>query len=219
MGLRTQVERMAAVDQQQVAMSVRALMGRDRRLAAKVIELEPAIHAYQRNIEQASIETIARRQPFAIDLRELICAFRISCDLQRIGVLARNICRSVLATADAEPAPPAGRFRQLADLVSDSLARVIESYSERDDEKALLVWENDAEVDAAHASLFRDLLTHMTEDPRNIPACTHLLFCAKNMERIGDHATNIAESVHYLLMRRMLDTERPRGVDTISQSA
>jgi len=213
-GLRLQVEKMATLVQQQIAMTTRALADGDVSSARKVIEWEDQVNLLQREIEQVCIETIARRQPLAIDLREIVCAFRVVGDLERIGDLARNISTRVLAIDVLPPASLLAGFRQLSHLVSDRLARVIKCYVDRDDADTLRIWQGDAEIDDMHGSLFRNLLTHMFEDPRNIPTCTHLLFCSKNMERIGDHATNIAESVHYMLTGKVYESDRPKGADT-----
>jgi phosphate transport system protein len=213
-GLRLQVEKMAVAVQQQIALVTRALTDADAAAAKRVIEREDHINSFQREIEHTCIETIVRRQPFAIDLREIVCAFRIVGDLERIGDLARNIGTRVLAMDVVPPAPLLAGFRRLSGLASDRLVRVLKCYAERDDVDTLIIWESDAEIDDMHGSLFRELLTHMFEDPRNIPTCTHLLFCSKNMERIGDHATNIAESVHYMLTGKIFENNRPKGTDT-----
>lgn len=214
LGIRSRVEKMGAVVQQQIVLASQALIDRDPAAAHHVIELEDQVNSQQRDIEHICIETIARRQPFAVDLREIVCAFRIVGDLERIGDLARNICTRVLAIDIAPPAPLLAGFRQLSALVCDRFVRVMKCYAARDDVDTATIWNSDAEIDDMHGSLFRDLLTHMFEDPRNIPTCTHLLFCSKNMERIGDHATNIAESVHYMLTGRVYERARPKGIDT-----
>ena len=161
--------------------------------------------------------TIARRQPLANDLRELISAIRISGDLERIGDLAKNIAKRVIALGAATyPTQVIRGVEHMSDLVLGQLKQVLDSYARRDVAKAMEVWRGDEEIDAVNNSLFRELLTYMMEDPRNITFCTHLLFCAKNIERMGDHATNIAETVYYIAEGRALVDERPKGDTTSS---
>jgi phosphate transport system protein len=172
----------------------------------------------QREIEERAILTIARRQPMAVDLRE-IGALRVSNDLERIGDLAKNIAKRVIALGS--PTYPGRVIRgveHMAELVLAQLKSVLDAYARRDTNAALAVWRADEEVDAVNNSLFRELLTYMMEDPRNITFCTHLLFCAKNIERMGDHATNIAETVYYIAEGRPLSGERPKGDSTSSTS-
>ena len=208
--LRSRVESMGHLVGQQVAEAAEALINHDLAAAKAVICRHQIVCASEQAIEQASIETIARRQPFAIDLREIICAFRIANDLVRIGDLARGI--AIRATSVGPlPVKLLSRFRQLSSLVCDRVHSIVQSYAERDELKARLVWQSDREVDDAHGLLFRGLLTHMLDDPRNIPTCTFLLFCAKNMERIGDHATNIAEAIQYMVTGELFDGDRPKG--------
>jgi phosphate transport system protein len=196
-----------------VVEAVSALTTRDIERARQLIALDSAIDSMQRDIETKTIETIARRQPLAIDLRELVGAFLIVSDLERIGDLAKNLCKRILLM---ETTPPIGLLRRI-DLVSvpvlDCLRSVLDSYAQADVGKARSVWSADQEIDAAHGSLLRELLTRMVEDPRNIVFCAHLLFCSKNLGRMGDHATNIAEAVHYMVTGDRLAGERPKGDD------
>jgi phosphate transport system protein len=147
----------------------------------------------------------------AIDLREIIGAIRISADLERVGDLGKNIAKRVAAAGQTRQ--PAKLFRgieALAELALTQLKDVLDAYGSRAIERIAAVRDRDEEIDAKYTSLFRELLTYMMEDPRNITACTHLLFCAKNIERIGDHATNIAETVHYIVTGSQLPAERPK---------
>ncbi|MCS0494952.1 phosphate signaling complex protein PhoU [Ancylobacter mangrovi] len=194
-----------------VADSVMALVKRDTELAQKVIVLDGPIDLLQREIEEKAILTIARRQPLAIDLREIVAAMRIANDIERIGDLAKNTAKRVLAlTGEFHPQKLVRGVEHMSGMVLEQLKSVLDSYASRDDARALEVWKRDGEVDILYTSLFRELLTYMMEDPRNISLCTHLLFCAKNIERIGDHATNIAETVHYLSTGQLLADERPK---------
>ncbi|HEY9214342.1 MAG TPA: phosphate signaling complex protein PhoU [Ancylobacter sp.] len=199
-----------------VADSVEALVKRDAELAQKVIVLDGPIDLLQREIEEKAILTIARRQPLAGDLREIVAAMRIANDLERIGDLAKNTAKRVLAlSGEFHPQKLVRGVEHMSGIVLEQLKMVLDSYANRDATRALEVWQRDGEVDVLYTSLFRELLTYMMEDPRNISLCTHLLFCAKNIERIGDHATNIAETVHYLATGQLLTEERPKQ-DTTS---
>ncbi len=189
------VAEMGGLAERAIADSVTALADRDVALAQQVISADAAIDVLQREIEEKAILTIARRQPMAVDLREIVAALRVSNDLERIGDLAKNIGKRVVAIGGNFRAPTVLRgVESMADLVLAALKDVLDAYAQRDVERALAVWKGDEEIDAVNNSLFRELLTYMMEDPRNITFCTHLLFCAKNIERIGDHATNIAET-------------------------
>lgn len=199
-----------------VADSVEALVKRDSEAAQKVIVLDGPIDLLQREIEEKAILTIARRQPLAGDLREIVAAMRIANDLERIGDLAKNTAKRVLAlSGEFHPQKLVRGVEHMSGIVLEQLKMVLDSYANRDETRALEVWQRDGEVDVLYTSLFRELLTYMMEDPRNISLCTHLLFCAKNIERIGDHATNIAETVHYLSTGQLLTEERPKQ-DTTS---
>jgi phosphate transport system protein len=159
--------------------------------------------------------TIARRQPVASDLREVVGTLRIAGDLERIGDLAKNIAKRVLALGGEFPPPKLIRgVEHMTDLLLAQLKQVLNAYARRSNEEAMAVWRADEEIDAVCTSVFRELLTYMMEDPRNISFCIHLLFCAKNIERMGDHATNIAETVHYVIEGRPLTDQRPKGDTT-----
>jgi phosphate transport system protein len=180
--LERRIAEMGGIAEKMVIDAMDALAAADTTLAHQVVSTDPRLDALQREVEEQAILTIARRQPVAIDLREIIGAIRVAGDLERVGDLAMELMKDVL-----------------------------DAYAQRDVERALDVWERDADLDALEDSVFRDLLTHMMEDPRNITFCAHLLFCSKNIERIGDHATNIAETVFYLVTGSNLPTDRPRG--------
>jgi phosphate transport system protein len=206
------ITEMGRLDERQVTDAIEALAKPDVELAKRTIAADDRIDELQREIEEKAIITIARRQPMAVDLREIVGALRISNDLERIGDLAENIAkRVVLLSGEFRTDDVTLQLRRMAQLVLDQLARVLESYERRDVAEALEVWRKDQEIDSFNNSLFRELLTHMMEDPRNITPCTHLLFCAKNIERMGDHATNIAETVYYIVEGRPLSEERPKA--------
>jgi phosphate transport system protein len=214
--LSSHIAEMGGLAERALADSVEALVRRDTDLAQRVIAADAQIDALQRMVEEKSVLTIARRQPMAVDLREIIAALRISNDLERVGDLAKNTAKRVIALEGEYNAPRLLRgVEHMAEMVIEQLKEVLDAYGARDEKRALGVWRRDGEVDAMYTSLFRELLTYMMEDPRHITLCTHLLFCAKNIERIGDHATNIAETVYYVVVGEPLTDERPKS-DTTS---
>jgi phosphate transport system protein len=213
------VAEMGGLAEKQIADSVDALATRDSGRAERVIAADIAIDSLQREIEERSVLTIARRQPMAVDLREVISALRIANDLERIGDLAKNIAKRVVPiTTDFHPQKLIRGVEHMSALVLTQLKQVLDSYASHDIEKALAVWNGDEEIDAMCTSLFRELLTYMMEDPRHITFCIHLMFSAKNIERMGDHATNIAETVYFMVQGRPITEERPKG-DTLAALA
>ncbi|MCV3243247.1 phosphate signaling complex protein PhoU [Mesorhizobium sp. ZC-5] len=194
-----------------VDQAVSALVNSDAGLARKVIDDDLFLDEGQREIDDKAIVFIAKRQPMADDLREVIGAIRISADLERVGDLGKNIAKRVVAVSDARH--PFSLFRglqALTELALTQLKDVLDAYASRSVERLGFVRDRDDQIDAMYTSLFRELLTYMMEDPRNITACTHLLFCAKNIERIGDHATNIAETVYYVVTGDQMPPDRPK---------
>jgi phosphate transport system protein len=207
---------MGGLAEQNLGYAFDALEKRDPQLAESVIRSDRAIDNLEREIEQQAISMIARRQPMADDLRQIVGVLRITGDLERIGDLAKNIAKRALAIAhEPHPKPLMTGFRHMVELALRQLKDVLDAYAERDAERALKVWREDEQIDATYNSLFRELLTYMMEDPRNIGLSTHLLFGAKNIERVGDHTTNIAETVHYLVHGTTVADDRPKG-DTTS---
>ena len=213
--LTRKVAEMGGLAEKEVSDAVAALTRRDNDLAQSVVTSDPTIDALQREIEEKAILTIARRQPMAVDLREVVCALRVSNDLERIGDLAKNISKRVMALdGEFHPQKLLRGVEHMGSLVCDQLRQVLDAFATRDLQAALAVWKGDQEIDAMFTSLFRELLTYMMEDPRNITFCIHLMFCAKNIERMGDHATNIAESVYYMIEGRPITDQRPKGDTT-----
>ena len=209
------VAEMGGLAERQIADAVDALARRDADRAQRTVAGDPSIDALQAEIEEKAVLTIARRQPMAVDLREIVGALRVSNDLERIGDLAKNIGKRVLAL-DGEFHPPKliRGVEHMGALVLAQLKEVLDAYAGHDLKKAMVVWNGDEEIDAMCTSLFRELLTYMMEDPRNITFCIHLMFCAKNIERMGDHATNIAETVHYMVEGKPMAETRPKGDTT-----
>jgi phosphate transport system protein len=214
--LRKMIAEMGGLTERQIMESLGVLECHDAARARRVVAADLGIDALQREIEDKAVLTIARRQPMAVDLRELVGALRLCNDLERIGDLAKNIAkRAILLEGEAHSLSIGRGVQHIGAVALGQLKQVLDSYATRDLEKALAVWKDDEEIDALCISLFRELLTYMLEDPRNITSCLHLMFCAKNIERIGDHATNIAETVHYLVEGRTIPQARPKGDDTL----
>jgi len=211
------IAEMGGLAERLIGDAVDALSRHDSALAQSVIVLDAKIDHLQREVEEKTILTIARRQPMAVDLRDVVGALRVSNDLERIGDLAKNIAKRVMVLNGELHLQKVMRgVEHMTELVLTQIKDVLDSFARRDVEKALAVWRGDEEVDAVNNSLFRELLTYMMEDPRNISVCIHLLFCAKNIERMGDHATNIAETIYYMVEGRTLPDERPKGDNTAS---
>ena len=209
------VAEMGGLAEKQIADSVYALAKRDIERASRVVAVDAAVDALQREIEDKAVLTIARRQPMAVDLREIVGALRVSNDLERIGDIAKNIAKRVGALeGDFQPQQVMRGVEHMTDLVLTQIKDVLDSFARRNAAEAMAVWRSDEEVDAVNNSLFRELLTYMMEDPRDISYCIHLLFCAKNIERMGDHATNIAETVYYMVEGHAIAEERPKGDTT-----
>jgi phosphate transport system protein len=214
--IKRRVAEMGGLAERQIADATRALVERDVDLAEQVITTDPTIDAMQHEIEEKAVLTIARRQPMAVDLREIVGAMRVCNDLERIGDHAKHIGKRVVVLgADFHAQKLIRGVEHMAELVGTLLKEVLDAYASRDLTAALAVWNGDEEVDALCTALFRELLTYMMEDPRNITLCIHLMFCAKDIERMGDHATNIAETVYYMIEGRPITDQRPKG-DTTS---
>ncbi|MEZ2131153.1 MULTISPECIES: phosphate signaling complex protein PhoU [unclassified Sinorhizobium] len=209
--LSRRISEMGGLAEQMVSDSVRALVHGDAALAQKVISDDVILDHAEREIGDKAIVTIARRQPVATDLREIMGSIRIAADLERVGDLGKNTAKRVIAVqGTGVPRRLARGLEHLSELALGQLKEVLDVYTTRSADKAKSIRERDEEIDAMYTSLFRELLTYMMEDPRNITSCTHLLFCAKNIERIGDHATNIAETIYYMATGAQPEGERPK---------
>jgi phosphate transport system protein len=209
--LRDMIATMGGLVERAVADATTALMGRDPEIAARVIENDARIDAEQHNVEQFAVRLLALRQPVADDLRQTIQALKVVNDLERVGDYAANIAkRSIVINQVAGNFPLAG-LGQMALLVQQNLKASIDTVGEADPQKAIAVWRADQMVDDLYNTIFRELITYMMEDARNISGCTHLMFIAKNLERIGDHTTNIAELTYYAVTGENLPDFRPKG--------
>lgn len=210
-GLTQEVQRMGGLAETAVAEALTAVVRRDTVLAQGVVERDPKIDAAQREIERRAIKLFALRQPMAADLRVVLTAWRIAGELERVGDLAKNIAKRALILNQSEPIQLIRSVERMGRITLSHLKQVLDAYAARDVEQAVSVWFQDDNIDAHYNSLFRELLTYMMEDPRTIGGGAHLLFIAKNIERIGDHSTNIAEYIHFLVTGEEIDTQRPRA--------
>ncbi len=213
--LSNHITQMGGVAEAQIDAAVQACARRDVDVAGRVMQADSRLDEYERQIEQDTIRMLALRQPMGVDLREALAALKISTDLERVGDYAANIAKRSIALAQLPAVRPAAAIPRMGKIVQEMLKDVLDAYVDRDVDKAILAWHRDEELDDLYTSLFRETLTYMMEDPRNITPCTHLLFIAKNLERAGDHATNIAETIHFLVKGQSLDKTRPKS-DTSS---
>ena len=209
------VIQMGGLAEAQLQNAVEALTRRDADLGGRVVRADARIDELEQKIGQLVVKTLALRQPMAQDLRHVVASLKIASDLERIGDYAANVGKRAIALSQMAPMKPLSGIPRMARLAQGIIKDVLDAYIELDAAKAIEVWARDEEVDEMYTSLFRELLTYMMEDPRNITGCTHLLFIAKNIERIGDHATNIAETVHFLVVGKAIEAARPKG-DTSS---
>ncbi len=202
---------MGGIVESQVALAAEAIMARDTEAATRVVEGDPKVDAIEREVEQFVIRMLALRQPMAADLRHIVAALKITGDLERIGDYAANVAKRSIVLGQFSLSLSLSGLGHMAQLVQDNLKLIIDAVGESDADKAIQVWRSDQMIDDLYNTVFRELITYMMEDPRNITPCTHLLFIAKNLERIGDHATNIAETVHYAVNGEPLTEARPKG--------
>ena len=208
--IKNQIGHMGRLAEMLLANSIEALKRSDIKLATEAIAQDNELDILERQIETQAVQTIAKRQPVARDLREIVAAIHIAADLERIGDLAKNTAKRILLGSEPVPKKLMNGLLQIAALAKLQLHEVLESYATADAVRAMKVWREDEELDALFNSVFRELLTYMMEDSRNIGFCAHLLFVAKNLERIGDHATNISEKIFYLVNGQTIDEARPK---------
>ncbi|HEX3429308.1 MAG TPA: phosphate signaling complex protein PhoU [Rhizomicrobium sp.] len=213
--LSTSVAQMGGLAETQFAEAIEAIAKRDMALAEAAIAGDPRIDQLQQSIEDQAIKVLALRQPMAIDLRDTLAAIKIASELERVGDLAKNIAKRALVLNREPPIRLTSSLARMGKATLSQLKVVLDAYSDRDAAGAEAVWRQDNEIDEIYNSLFRELLTYMMEDPRTISLCTHLLFVAKNIERCGDHATNIAETVYHMVSGGHL-AERPKADVTSS---
>jgi phosphate transport system protein len=209
--LRDLLVEMGGLVEAQLAAATLAVVQQDPDAATRTVEQDPAVDALEREVESFVIRLLALRQPVAQDLRLIVAALKMSSDLERIGDYAANVAKRSIVLSQFNLPFKLGGLAHMARLVQESLKLTVDAIGDEDAEKAIQVWRSDQAVDDIYTAIFRELVTYMMEDPRNITPCTHLLFIAKNLERIGDHATNIAETVHFAATGESLPEARPKG--------
>jgi phosphate transport system protein len=202
---------MGGLAESQLAAAIDAVMTRDSEMAASVVEGDAKVDQLERDVNNLALRLLALRQPMARDLREIFAALKVASDLERMCDYAANIAKRAIALNQTPPVRPVYALPRMGRMAQMQVKDVLDAYVARDADKAYAAWMRDEELDEMYSSLFRELLTYMMEDPRNISASTHLLFMAKNIERIGDHATNIAENLYYLVHGTPLTEIRPKG--------
>jgi len=209
--LKQTIVEMGGVAEEQLDAAVRCIVRRDVDLASKTVRADERLDELERAIDLKAVQLLALRQPMAQDLREIIGALKIASDLERIGDYAANIAKRSIALSQVPTVRPISGLPRMAQLAREIISDVLDAYNSSDLELAIAVWHRDEEIDDLYTAMFRETLTYMMEDPRNITPCTHLLFIAKNVERIGDHATNIAETLHFAVSGNPMEKSRPKG--------
>jgi phosphate transport system protein len=203
--------RMGGIVENQVVLASEAVMERNAEAASRAVEEDVKVDALERDVDAFVIRMLALRQPMAADLRHVVAGLKITGDLERIGDYAANVAKRSIVLAQF-PAPYSlGGLAHMLALVQGQLKSIIDALGSNDSDKAIEVWRSDRAVDDIYNTIFRELITYMMEDPRNITPCTHLLFIAKNLERIGDHTTNIAETIYYAVKGQVIPDVRPKG--------
>ena len=209
--LNAAITHMGEMAKGQFSATLRALRMRDVETAARVIRDDVEVDALQRDIEARAIRVLALRQPIARDFREVLSAFRVDIEFERICDFSANICKRIIALNAHSPDEWVAEIGELGALASRQLADVVTAFNERNQEKAITVWASDEQIDDTYTGIYRRLIDYMKSDPQRMPIGAHLMFMTKNMERIGDHVTNIAESIYYLVTGSVLDAPRPKG--------
>ncbi|WP_158045835.1 phosphate signaling complex protein PhoU [Skermanella pratensis] len=206
--LHRKIAEMGGLAEEQLMRAMEALVSRDENLASSIIGRDAEIDRGEAEVEALAVRVLALRQPMAKDLRQVITALKVSTNLERIGDFASNCAKRVMALSQVPPAGPMKSLNRMGITTAGMVHDVVKAYVDEDYDLAMAVRDRDAEVDAVYTSLFRELLTYMMESPQQITACTHLMFIAKNLERVGDHATNVAETVCFLVKGRLPSEER-----------
>ncbi|GHD39861.1 phosphate transport system regulatory protein PhoU [Thalassobaculum fulvum] len=209
--MRATIAQMGGMVEQQMTNAIMAISRRDEVMAKRCQEADSEIDAMEDKIEALTTRMLALRQPVALDLRAILAALKIAHNLERMGDYAKNVAKRASALAQLPEVGPVNGIVRMGRLTHGIIKDVLDAYAEPNVDKAVAAWTRDQEIDQMYNSLFRELLTYMMEDPRNITACAHLLFVAKNIERIGDHATNIAETVYFQEKGTRLEGLRPKS--------
>ncbi len=208
--LRGLIVEMGGIVESQVVSATRAVIDRDTDAATEAVEADPKVDALERDIEQFVVRLLALRQPVADDLRRIIGALKVSDDLERIGDYAANVAKRSIVLIQAPPSFSLAGLAHMAELVRRNLHNMVTALDDSDAAVAAEVWQADKAVDDMYNVVFRELMTYMLENGHNITPCTHLLFVARSLERIGDHTTNVAETMYYATTGKELSGPRPK---------
>lgn len=214
MAIQAKISEMGGLAEEILRDALIALQTRDADLARKTIARDKRIDALELEAEEMATTTIALRQPMAKDLRVILSAIKISATLERIGDLAKNIAKRAIYMSEHRPVKMAASITRMGEQTMGQLTGILNAYGTRDTELAVSIWNRDVELDETYNAIFREVMTYMMEDPRTIGVCSQLLFVAKNLERIGDHTTHIAEKIHYIVEGSVLEDDRPKGEPT-----
>jgi len=209
--LSAKISEMGGIAEEMLSDALRSMRERMPELADKVVHLDEQMDLLERRVEETATQVIARRQPMAQDLRFLIAVLKVAMTLERIGDLAKSIARRGVHLSTVRPVSVIASTARMGQNALQQLTEVLDAWAQRDAETAVLVWRRDVEIDDAYNSLFREVITYMMEDPRTISIGSQLLFIAKNLERIGDHTTRIAEMIYYVEKAETLGDDRPKG--------
>ena len=209
--LRALLAEMGGLVEIQLGLAAQAILSRDNEAAARAVEGDPKIDALEREVEDSVVRLLALRQPMAADLRMVIASLKTASDLERIGDFAANAGKRAIAMAQFQARWPLGGLGHMTRLAQQQLRAVVDAFDAGDAQRAAEVWRGDEAIDGIYNTVFRELITYMMEDPRNITPCAHLLFIAKNLERVGDHVTNIAEHLYYAVTGETLPDARPKS--------
>lgn len=212
--LRSLVARMGGLAEEQLIDSVKALMSKDKVFSEKISQKDIFLDELEREIEQTTIVIFARRAPVADDLRDIVATLKISSLLERMGDYAKNIARRTSGIDGLERSDIPNMLSNMADEAAHMIRQVIDAYVHRDTEGAMFVWERDELLDNMHNAAYREILATMMDAPDKVDSLTHLVMIAKNLERIGDQATNIAEQVYYAITGTPLSQDRPKNDQT-----
>lgn len=206
--LRNAIDRMGELVERQVGLALDSLAGPDADIAGEVLKGDAEIDRLEAEVEAMTVRLLALRQPMAKDLREIVAALKIASNLERMGDFAGSVAKRAVTLATLPVAPPVASLVRMGRMVQAMIGDMRRAYTAQDADLASSVRDRDGEVDAAYTALFREFLTYMMETPAQITGCTHLLFAAKSIERIGDHATNVAENISFLVKGRLPSGER-----------
>ena len=203
--------KMGGISESLLEQAIQSLVKRDSKLANEVVASDAQVDDLEHEVANFAVRLLALRQPMANDLRNIVATLKISSDIERIADYACNVAKRAIPLSQSPEVPTVHAVPRMGLAVQQMIKDVLDAFSQRSPELAMKAWESDQEVDEMYTSIFRELLTYMMEDPRSITVCTHLLFIAKNIERIGDHATNIAEDIYYMVHGKPMPQERPKA--------